>query len=862
MTPMLLQYFRVKEENPDCLLFFRVGDFFEMYGEDACTSSRELEITLTSKDAGEGNKIEMAGVPFFAVDQYLHTLVSKGYRVAVCDQVEDAKKAKGLVKREVVRIVSSGTVTDPSVLDKASNNYLCAVRWRNCQCVLGLCDISTGEFFVSETKAEDLSIIKEELEHFRPSEVLLDVTLAETDVADYLESQKIIYRLIGQFPDLNSSAELIKTCFNLKTLDSLEISSSQDALAVCAELIGYLNNTQKSNLLTLRRPKFHIKSDFAVIDSTSKKNLELVETIIGKERRGSLLWALDETQTSMGARLLKNWILAPLIKKEPIEERLDAVTELIENWTLCELLKDSLKNVQDLERLLSKAVFASANARDLQALSRSLKAIPEIKKIISRCSCDLLTRAALMDSADSLAEYLSNSLLENPPATLREGGMIADSFNEDLAELRNIRKSGKDYISAMEERERDKTGIKNLKIGFNQVFGYYIEVTKLNIKNIPDNYIRKQTIANGERYITEELKNYESKVLGAEERIKSLEFDLFNQIRLEVLKYSEQLQAIASNVAIIDVLLSFANVSSIYGYKKPEISQDFSLDIKEARHPVVERIVPNVFVKNDLFLDDKNSLSIITGPNMSGKSTYLRQNALIAVMAQIGCYVPASYAKIGIVDKFFTRVGATDDLHLGQSTFMVEMLETANILNNATSRSLVILDEIGRGTSTYDGMSIAQAVIESLYQDIKARALFATHFHELTALANHYEGISNRRVAVRENNGDIVFLHKILSGASDKSYGIYVAKLAGFPEKVLNRSEEILSQLESSTKTVPKGDRAYDRVVDKSKGQLTFFAGESNSVIDEIRKFNVIETTPLEALNKIYKWQRTIEKFK
>ena len=862
MTPMLLQYFRVKEENPDCLLFFRVGDFFEMYGEDACISSRELEITLTSKDSGGGTKIEMAGVPFFAVDQYLHTLVNKGYRVAVCDQVEDAKKAKGLVKREVIRIVSSGTVTDPTVLDKSSNNYLCAARWRNKKCILAVCDISTGDFFVSETNAQDLTVIQEELDRFRPSEILLDVTLADTEIADYLESQKIIYRLIGNFPDLSSSAALIKKCFNLQTLDSLEISSSQDALSVCAQLIEYLNNTQKSNLLTLRRPKFYLKSDFAIIDSISKKNLELVETIIGKERRGSLLWALDETQTSMGARLLKNWILTPLIKAESIKERLDAVTELINNWTLCEKLKDNLKNIQDIERLLSKAVFASANARDLLALMRSLKTVPEIKKILSNCKCALLTKTALIDSAENLTDYLETSLLENPPATLREGGMIADSFNTELAELRNIRKSGKDYISAMEEREREKTNIKNLKIGFNQVFGYYIEVTKLNIKNIPDNYIRKQTIANGERYITEELKNYESKVLGAEERIKALEFDLFNQIRLEVLKYSEQLQAIASNVAIIDVLLSFANVSSVYGYTKPEISQDCVLDIKEARHPVVERITSSVFVKNDLHLDENNSLSIITGPNMSGKSTYLRQSALIAIMAQIGCYVPANYAKIGIVDKFFTRVGATDDLHLGQSTFMVEMLETANILNNATSKSLVILDEIGRGTSTYDGMSIAQAVVESLYNDIKARALFATHFHELTALAKHYEGISNRRVAVRENDGDIVFLHKILNGASDKSYGIYVAKLAGFPEKVLNRSEEILLLLESSNQTMQTDEIYCKDTPPKSKGQLTFFASEPNPVIDEIRKFNVMETTPLEALNKIYKWQRAIEKFK
>ncbi len=871
MTPMLLQYFRVKEENPGCLLFFRVGDFFETYGEDAETSSRELEITLTAKDSGEGNKIAMAGVPFFALDQYLHTLVNKGYRVAVCDQVEDPKKAKGLVKREVVRIVSSGTVTDPGVLDGSKNNYLMCLFYRMQKASFAVCDISTGEFNVSQIETADLNIVREELERWRPSEVLLDISLNESLIPDYLLSEKIPYSFVPAFPSLPESHEIIKKCFKLDTIDCLEISSSQESLLCCASLVSYLVDTQKSTLLTLRRPKFFIKSDYAVIDSTSKKNLELIETIVGRERKGTLLWALDETLTSMGARLLRNWILSPLIDIKPIQERLDAVGELISSWNTLSLLRDYLKNIQDIERLLSKAVFASANARDLYALGRSLKMVPDIKVLLSKCKSQLLQRMSLMNGMEELTAYLESSILENPPATLRDGGMICDSFSAELAELRSIRHNAKSFIAELEERERERTSIKSLKIGFNQVFGYYIEVTKNNLKNVPENYIRKQTISTGERYITEELKNYESKVLGAEERIKALEFELFNLVRLEVLKYSEMLREVAANIAVADVLLSFAIVSSTYGYSRPEIIEDTVIEIKDGSHPVVERILSSVFVKNDLFLDGDNSLSIITGPNMSGKSTYLRQTALIAIMAQIGCFVPASFAKIGIVDRFFTRVGATDDLHLGQSTFMVEMLETSNILNNATGRSLVILDEIGRGTSTYDGMSIAQAVAESLYADIGARALFATHFHELTSLADRYEGISNRRVAVRETSGEVVFLHRILKGASDKSYGIYVAKLAGFPENVLQRAQDILDHLEASACENDTSLEQQSYVSEKEpvkyrkkepKQQLTFFAGsDSNPVIDEIRKLNIMEMTPLQALNKIYSWQISINKF-
>lgn len=854
MTPMLLQYFRTKEENPDCILFFRVGDFFEAYGQDAEIFARESEITLTSKDAGSGNKIPMAGVPFFAVDQYLNSLVSKGYRVAICDQVEDPKKAKGLVKREVVRIVSSGTLFDPEVLDGLSNNFLAVIYRAENGVTFAFCDISTGEFKIVEQNGIDPAKIKDELAKWAPSELFVDLKLAEYDsLIEYLDAEKLSYRFADSFPTQQQAIESIKNEFNTEQFSSMEIAGSAAAIIVAAFLIDYIHLTQKQNHFTLKQPVFHVNSDYAVIDSVSRKNLELLATVSTGERKGSLLWAMDETLTPMGARLLKNIVLTPLLSKKAIEERLDSVEELVDNWSMLSELRTALKSIRDLERLFAKVTFSSANARDLKAISASLSMIPQLKKPLSEAKSPLLKRLSSMELLTEVVELIESSIVEEPPATLRDGGIISDSYSPELKALRSISRNGKNYIAEMEISERESTGIKSLKIGFNQVFGYYIEVTKQNLKLVPETYIRKQTIANGERFITEQLKKYESEVLGAQERIKGLEFELFNSILKELMRYGNRVRNAASSIAMLDLLASFATTASSYGYTRPEIFEDHTFEIHAGAHPVAQRTVSDIFVNNDLILPSDSRVAIVTGPNMSGKSTFLRQNALIAIMAQMGSFVPASSAKIGVIDKFFTRVGATDDLHLGQSTFMVEMLETANILNNATSNSLVILDEIGRGTSTYDGMSIAQAVIERL-NSIGAATLFATHFHELTNLEKNHKGIINLRVAVKENAGEVIFLHKILHGASDKSYGIYVAELAGFPDSVLKRAEEILSELETRTTKVESRSEEPKQAL-----QLSLFANsEEHPFIEELKNLNVMDMTPMQAINKIFEWQKNI----
>lgn len=857
MTPMLQQYFRMKEENPGCILFFRCGDFFETYGDDAETASRELEIVLTKKDAGDGQKVYMAGVPYFTVDTYVYSLVGKGYKVAIADQVEDPKTAKGLVRREVVKILTAGTITEPQMLDSSKNNYLGAVCTSDGKYSAAFCDILTGEFSVTETDFEEL---ENETEKWSPSEILTDKALEGSSYSSFLASSEI-QTSYTDFPSYDESMETIRKYYSLPKEAEIQISVSASAVRACGEILSYLLETQKNSIPTLKMPEFSENSDYASVDAVTKKNLELLETISGREKKGTLLWAMDAACTAMGKRLLRSWIVRPLIRKSKIEERLDAVEELASSYGIQEKLSSILKKLQDFERLISKTVMGSATPRDLLALGTSLVMLPELAEILSQSSSKLLKKVSKFENLKSLGEKITETIRENPPISAREGDILKDGISSELDELRQIRREGKNIVLSIEERERARTGIKSLKIKFNQVFGYFIEISKSFTGSVPEDYIRKQTLTNAERYINQELKEYEAKILGAEERIKALEYSLFQELAKATAMKAESIQDIATKTAVIDVIRGFAETASLYGYSKPEILSSAELEIKNGRHPVVERITRSGFVSNDISLSGKSRLSIITGPNMSGKSTYLRQNALIALMAQTGSFVPAEKARIGIADKFFTRVGATDDLHLGQSTFMVEMLETANILNNATPKSIVILDEIGRGTSTYDGMSIAYAVCEHLYSKSKSRTLFATHFHELTALSEAFPGITNLRVAVKEVNGEVIFLHRIIEGVSDKSYGIYVASLAGFPESVLEKARKILSELEKNMLPGGIGKTAKQAQPDRPAGmQLTFFDSSAEKIADEIREVNISELAPIEALNKIYKWQSELKK--
>jgi len=859
MTPMLSQYFRVKEENPGCLLLFRVGDFYETYGGDAVTASRELDIVLTAKDAGDGEKVEMAGVPYFALDTYLHTLISKGYKVAIGEQVEDPKKARGIVKREVVRIVSTGTILDPEQLEKKAHNYLallCCVREK---IGLALADISTGDFDVTEFTAGNDDTVIEELDRWKPAELLMHHSmLSIPKLMAYVKGEKLPFSTLEELPDEGSGEDSLRTHFKLKTLIGIGIIEYKSALIAAAALLQYLKDTQKTSLLSLKVPRYFSQGDYVLIDSTSKKNLELLQTLAGREKKGTLLWALDQTATAMGGRLLRLWLLKPLLEKGEINRRLDAVEELMGAYQECQLISGYLKKIQDIERLLAKAIYGTCNGRDMVGLKNSLCMLPGIKGSLADFRSSLLSELAGLSDIGSLKNLLESAIAEDPPATLREGNLIRQGFNVDLDELRDMRRSAREWISRYEEKERQRTGIKSLKIGFNQVFGYYIEVTRSNLKMVPQDYIRKQTIANGERYFSPELKEYEVRILSADERIKNLEYELFMEVRKAVADESAALQKVSAELATLDVLISFAKNAVEQNYCRPVLTEEKILHIKEGRHPVIERILEEPFVKNDLLMDEKERMVIVTVPNMSGKSTYLRQIALIVIMAQMGSYVPARSAAIGLMDRIFTRVGATDDLHLGQSTFMVEMLETSNIINNATERSLVILDEIGRGTSTFDGLSIASAVAEYLFAEVRSKTLFATHFHELTSLSKTHPGIKNHRVAVKEADGEVVFLHRILSGASDKSYGIHVAKLAGFPAAILERAREILEAMENGRQAVimHPGDRKPE-----PPKQLTLFEETENPILNEIKKLSIMEMTPIQALNKIYKWQKSIYKY-
>jgi DNA mismatch repair protein MutS len=822
LTPLFAQYFGLKKEHPGCLMLMRVGDFYEAYGEDAVTVARDAEIVLTAKEAGGGRKVPMSGVPFFALDNYLRLLVVAGHRVSIAEQMEEARFSKGLVKREVIRTVTAGTVLDPGLLDEKRHNFLCALTEHGSLYGCAFADISTGEFLCTELP-QSWERLEEELVRMRPAElVVVDGSSL------YLQSAALRERICctiasweGQ-PSVNASRDLLKRAFPNSPLKAIDLDESSAAVMAAGLLLRYLQMTQGSRALSLSPPQGYRSGEQMVIDSTSGRNLELVETLLGRERRGSLLWACDFTSTSIGARKLRQWILAPLIEPSAIERRLDAVEALVESGPVRAELRRKLATISDIERLNSRIAYGTANARDLVALGRSLEALPQLAEACATTGEEVLKRLTEgFTGLRRLEQELARALAEDPPVSLREGGLVAAGYDQELDELRALKGSGEQWITELQERERELSGIRSLKVGYNHVFGYYLEVTRSNLSSVPEHYIRKQTLANAERYFTPELKEYEAKVLGAEDKIRQREYDIFCRLRDLAASHGDQLRAIARSLGELDVLAGFAEGATRNGWNRPKLTSENCLQIEGGRHPVVERSVDQRFIPNNLSVDGTDRLIVLTGPNMSGKSTFLRQNALIVIMAQMGCFVPADCARIGITDRVFTRVGASDDLHLGQSTFMVEMSEAANILRFATPRSLVVLDEIGRGTSTYDGLALGQAIAEYLYHESRCKTLFATHFHELTRLARRLKGCRNYRVAVREERETIVFLHRIVPGGADRSYGIHVASLAGVPEPVLARARTLLEKLE-------RGQTSSQDDLDSAGEQLDLFESSAD----------------------------------
>ena len=794
LTPMMRQYFEIKENYKDCILFFRLGDFYEMFFEDAETAARELELVLTGRDCGLEKRAPMCGIPFHASNSYIGRLVAKGYKVAICEQVEDPKFAKGIVKRDVIKVITPGTYTDSSFVEETKNNYIMTIYAdleRN-RCSLAITDISTGDFLATEGELEK-GVILDEISKFNPKEIILLDSLDQELIKDItLTTPALISRKPIEYFEENFE-EVLNNQFGEKSNSlSLMVKKSSNAL------VKYILDTQKISLTNINDIEVYSLVDFMTIDLSSRRNLELTENLREKSKKGSLLWVLDKTETSMGSRMLRRWIEEPLVNKEKITLRLNAVEELFNDLSLNDSLKEALHDIYDIERILGKISNKNANAKDLIALKTSIGKIPNVKGIIENCTSSLLKNYHHnLDDLRDIYELLEKSIKEDPSLTLKDGDLIKDGFNSEIDELRLAKTNGKDWISSLENREREFTGIKSLKVGFNKVFGYYIEISKANYSSIPEGrYIRKQTLANAERFITPELKEIEEKLLGASEKLCSLEYDIFLDIRNEVENHIDRLKTTAKIIAELDCISNLAFVALENDFIKPEINEDGETKIENGRHPVVEKVIPKgEFIPNDTIINkDDNQLLIITGPNMAGKSTYMRQVAIITLMCQIGSFVPASKANISVVDKIFTRIGASDDLAGGKSTFMVEMWEVSNILKNATENSLVLLDEVGRGTSTYDGLSIAWSVIEYICKNknLRCKTLFATHYHELTKLEGEIHGVRNYSVAVKEVDNNIIFLRKIIEGGADQSYGIEVAKLAGIPDEVINRAKEIL----------------------------------------------------------------------
>ena len=863
-SPLMQQYFSIKEEHKDSILFFRVGDFYEMFFDDAILASRELEITLTGKECGQEERAPMCGVPYHAVDTYVSRLIEKGYKVAICEQLEDPKTTKGMVKRDVIRIVTPGTVIESNMLDEKKNNYIMSIFKKGIYFGIAICDISTGDFFATQiAENNNFSTLLDEIAKYSPAEIVVNSFLYSS-LEEINAIRKRFNSYIDNSPDENfvpNNEELLSSynieCEN-KPLDSLE--GFELAAGAITSLLQYLTSTQKIKLEHINHINIYNLQKYMSLDITARRNLELLERQYDKGKKGTLLWVLDKTSTSMGGRLIRRWISEPLMDRVNINSRLEAVQDLKDNTILREELQKALKKVYDIERLVGKISYGNSNGREMNSLKASLEQIPEIKELLKQSQAPLIIALNNnLDDCHDLAKLINDAIVDEPPITIKDGGIIKEGYNSLVDEYKKASTEGKTWLLELEQREKEKTGIKNLKIGFNKVFGYYLEVTKSNLGYVPDYYIRKQTLTNGERYITEELNELESKILTAEEKLVGLEYELFLQIRDELARNIQRLQKTASVIATLDVIASLATVADDMNYVRPIVDNEGEIDIKEGRHPVIEKMIDSgSFVANDTYLNgEADRLSIITGPNMAGKSTYMRQVALITLMAQIGSFVPASYAKIGIVDKIFTRVGASDDLSMGQSTFMVEMMEVANILREATKNSLIILDEIGRGTSTYDGLSIAWAVVEHITNKEKcgAKTLFATHYHELTELENTVEGVKNYSIAVKEKGEDIIFLRKIVKGGTDESYGIHVAKLAGVPQTVVKRSNEILRSLEK--KNMLTGQKKENKK--QPEGQLDFYNYKLAEIAHEIDKINLNELTPIDALNTLMKMKEKMQ---
>ncbi|HBZ6546480.1 TPA: DNA mismatch repair protein MutS [Clostridium perfringens] len=897
LTPMMRQYFEIKENYKDCILFFRLGDFYEMFFEDAETAARELELVLTGRDCGLEKRAPMCGIPFHASNSYIGRLVAKGYKVAICEQVEDPKFAKGIVKRDVIKVITPGTYTDSSFVEETKNNYIMTIYAdleRN-RCSLAITDISTGDFLATEGELEK-GVILDEISKFNPKEIILLDSLDQELIKDItLTTPALISRKPIEYFEENFE-EVLNTQFGEKSNSlSLMVKKSSNAL------VKYILDTQKISLTNINDIEVYSLVDFMTIDLSSRRNLELTENLREKSKKGSLLWVLDKTETSMGSRMLRRWIEEPLVNKEKITLRLNAVEELFNDLSLNDSLKEALHDIYDIERILGKISNKNANAKDLIALKTSIGKIPNVKGIIENCTSSLLRNYHHnLDDLRDIYDLLEKSIKEDPSLTLKDGDLIKDGFNSEIDELRLAKTNGKDWISSLENREREFTGIKSLKVGFNKVFGYYIEISKANYSSIPEGrYIRKQTLANAERFITPELKEIEEKLLGASEKLCSLEYDIFLDIRNEVENHIDRLKTTAKIIAELDCISNLAFVALENDFIKPEINEDGETKIENGRHPVVEKVIPKgEFIPNDTIINkDDNQLLIITGPNMAGKSTYMRQVAIITLMCQIGSFVPASKANISVVDKIFTRIGASDDLAGGKSTFMVEMWEVSNILKNATENSLVLLDEVGRGTSTYDGLSIAWSVIEYICKNknLRCKTLFATHYHELTKLEGEIHGVRNYSVAVKEVDNNIIFLRKIIEGGADQSYGIEVAKLAGIPDEVINRAKEILETLEMESskdnldlalkevnvskeemkeasitssyevkETLVEEDKfeIKEEVISKSSEakthkeddqiQLDFSAIGKDNLIKELSEVDILSLNPMEAMNRLY----------
>lgn len=875
VTPMMQKYLETKKEYPDCILFYRLGDFYEMFFDDALTASKELEITLTGKSCGLEERAPMCGIPYHAVDGYLNKLVSKGYKVAICEQVEDPKLAKGLVKREVVRIVTPGTNTNLQAIDEGRNNFIMSIAYFQGKTGISIADVTTGDYYLTEV--EDNKKLLDEIYKYTPSEIICNdaFLVSGIDIEDLKGRLHIaVYPLEPHFFDEDRCRNSLLKHFHVTTLLGMGIEDFPSGLIAAGGLMLYLMDTQKTTLDHITHLYPYLTSKYMLLDSSTRRNLELTETLREKQKRGSLLWVLDKTRTAMGARTLRQFIEQPLIDKEQIEKRLNSVEALSNQAINRDEIREYLNPIYDLERLLGKVSYRSANPRDLIAFRNSLRMLPYIKTLLGDFSDELLDKLkAEIDDLSDICALIENAVEEEPPIAIKEGGIIKEGFDETIDNLRHAKTEGKDWLAKLEEEDRERTGIKNLRIKYNKVFGYYFEVTNSYKSMVPEDYIRKQTLANAERYTNGRLKELEDMILNAEDKLFTLEYDMFCQIRDAIAKEMERIQRTAKAIAQLDVLASFSLVAERNHFVRPHINEKGIIDIKGGRHPVVEQMISgDMFISNDTYLDNnKYCVSIITGPNMAGKSTYMRQVALIVLMAQIGCFVPASSANIGMVDRIFTRVGASDDLASGQSTFMVEMNEVANILRNATADSLLILDEIGRGTSTFDGLSIAWAVIEHISNKklLGAKTLFATHYHELTELEGKMNNVNNYCIAVKEKGDDIVFLRKIVKGGADKSYGIQVAKLAGVPDMVIDRAKEIVAQLcdndilekvqniaveqkESRHKAVK-----YDEV-DLSQMSL-FDTVKDEDIINELKEIDITTLTPLDALNTLYRLQNKLK---